>query len=195
MPLKRAIHERGCLAFAGLARLVQQIRRALAAVLLLAGYAACVIPLAPEFEEEPNLPPFLVSANPPVGSVVSRSDGDPVFQVVIEDPNGGDQLHARWIIDYPPFDRNSSRTAREDRPPPAGEGRRNRHPIVFAPNCLLHSIAPTTTRHRLMLAVSDRPFLEPDRGMVLPPPDRPLDAIEPGAYLLPLAWSFDMDCR
>ena len=66
-----------------------------------------MLPIGPEFEPERNLPPFVVRAEPPVGSIVR--DPDQVFQVTVEDPNRLDNLHFRWLIDYPPFDENISR--------------------------------------------------------------------------------------
>jgi hypothetical protein len=151
-----------------------------------------VIPLSPEFEENPNLPPFVVNVSPAEGSALSEGQMQD-FAVTLEDPNPNDKLYVRWIIDYPPLDQGSTRMQELTpmAPPPSGM---NRHTLpTFSPRCLLNMITPSRTRHQLLLAVADREFLgEKDLGSVLP--DQQLTATPPGARVLTVAWTFEKDC-
>jgi hypothetical protein len=63
-----------------------------------------VLPIGPEFEPERNMPPFVIRAEPAIASIVRNQDQ--VFQVTVEDFNRLDDLHVRWLIDYPPFNEN-----------------------------------------------------------------------------------------
>jgi hypothetical protein len=154
-------------------------RRSLLAGLLLA-CGACVLPVAPEFEEEKNLPPYLISAMPQVASLTVK---DPFFTVSVQDPNEHDTLHVRWVIDYPPYDGNSTRLRESD-------VASNAATLDFKPNCRLHQISGVLTRHRLMVLVADRPFLSTDMSR-----DRPFEVTPPGSYPLTVAWQFDLDCN
>jgi hypothetical protein len=151
----------------------------------LAGTPGCILPLAPEFVEETRAPPFVVTARPAVGSRVSTFEGG--FEVVVQDPNSTDDLHVRWVIDYPPFIDNLSRPFDVSKQGNLGPGQTNRHRVALAPNCLQHRISPTISQHRLMLLISDRPFEEM-------PAARNPEKVPPDAHLLQLVWMFDLDC-
>jgi hypothetical protein len=155
--------------------------------LALAGLAgagpACILPLAPEFEEELRAPPFVVTSRPAVGSMVRDSE---TFEVEVQDPNGTDDLYVRWVIDYPPYTENHSRQIDYNKQKNRGPGQVNRHRVAFSPNCLLHLISPAISQHRLMLLISDRPF---DVA-----PNTP-DKVPTDAHLVRLVWWFDKECR
>jgi hypothetical protein len=153
---------------------------------------ACVIPLSPEFEENPNLPPFAVNVSPAIGSALSEGQKQE-FAVTIEDPNPKDKLYVRWIIDYPPLDQGSTRLQAFEALEPSPGGI-NRHTLpTFTPSCLLNMITPSRTLHQLQLAVADRPFLgEKDVATLLP--DQQLTATPAGARVLTVAWTFEKDC-
>jgi hypothetical protein len=151
----------------------------IAGIALLAG-AGCVVPLAPEFENDDNEPPYLISAMPPVGTL---SVMNPSFTVTVQDPNPTDTLQVRWLIDYPPYDKNTKQFTGEIP---------NRNPAIidFKPDCILHNISNNMNPHRLMVVVSDRPFLPTATA----PPDRPYDVTEEGSHPLRAVWLFRMDC-
>lgn len=145
----------------------------------------CVLPIAPEFEEERNQPPFVIEALPAVGTVVT--DLNARFTVTVEDPNRNDTLFARWLIDYPPF---SPEVSRSYTPPSLpSPGLPNRHSIAFQPSCSMHNLSPSLTRHQLILVVADRPFIEPPAET--PPALRHLDETPKDAFAVRLAWTFD----
>ncbi len=153
------------------------------ACLLACLVGGCVLPIAPEFETERNAPPFTVDVRPLTGSVLT--DPNAFFDVVVRDPNSTDTLHARWLIDYPPYNPEVTRSLTVTVAPP-GPGRDNLHRIAFQPRCADHRISPSLTRHQLLLLVSDRAFVDKD---VTRPEETPSDA-----FVVRLSWTFDQDC-
>jgi hypothetical protein len=147
-----------------------------------------VLPIGPEFEPERNMPPFVIRAEPAIASIVRNQDQ--VFQVTVEDFNRLDDLHVRWLIDYPPFNENITRTALAISVGARGPDMPNQHMLSFKPECV-NLISPTVDQHTLLLVISDRPFVEDTVGMG---GERILDQIRPGAFRLPLSWSFEKDC-
>lgn len=144
----------------------------------------CVLPLAPEFQEEQNLPPVVVDVSPPEGITVL--DPDAVFEALVQDPNENDTLYARWLIDYPPYDPAISRLS-ELSPLPNAER------IAFRPDCIFNAISPTVTGyHRLMLVVSDRPFIRRQGDQA--PSDNVFDETPADANVIRLTWYFQKTC-
>jgi hypothetical protein len=152
--------------------------------------AGCVLPIGPEFEPERNVPPYLVKADPPPGSFVREPD--PVFQVTVEDQNRLDDLHVLWLIDYPPFNENITKVALPAQVAASGPDLPNQHVLTLQPSCNFHLISPTLSEHRLLLVISDRPFVDDGTG---PSGERVLDQIRPGAYKLSVAWTFEKECQ
>lgn len=161
--------------------------RALLAAMAM-GAGGCVLPIAPEFESERNVPPFVKTADPPVGTTVT--DRNKSFSVTVEDPNRADTLYVVWLIDYPPYSPNLTRIGQRNEVPSNGPDEPNERVLNFQPSCEL--IAPSLTQHRLMLAVSDRPF-EPT---VTPgAPTLVLDKTATGAHALRVTWNFEKECQ
>jgi hypothetical protein len=155
--------------------------------------SGCVIPIGPKFDDpEPNFPPYIASANPPVGSILTFQPGDSRdISVSIGDQNLGDHLFTRWIYDYPP-DTDQSRVVVLNEYPPTGAVERAM--LHIQPSCSMHSIAKNITQHRLMLSVSDRDFLNSENGDTVPPEAR-LDAIPRGAQGLRAVWFINLECK
>jgi hypothetical protein len=159
--------------------LVLSLAGVLASLLATGG---CVLPIGPEFEEEGNLPPFVVSVLPPEGSQVTASRQP--FEVTVEDPNRIDILYAKWLIDYPPEVPELTRIIEVSPQPASSPNTPNVQRLRFLPDCTgEYAISPTISRHRLMLVVSDRKFI--DKTVMGTPPE---------AYTIQLTWSFDKDC-
>ena len=142
----------------------------------------CVVPAGPEWvDPQANVPPSIVSAYPPVGSVLAN-DGEAgtqsSVQVTLADQNSADTLYVRWIVDYPPYVDGTSRIALHYTLP---GGRVVRDPIAFAPSCgdVVHDLAS----HRLLLAVSDRAFANNTSDL------------PSNGYLLEAAWTFTLSCQ
>ncbi len=161
---------------------------ALALAGLAVGSAGCGDSPAAELEPERNTPPHLIRAEPPVGSIIR--DPNQVLQVTVEDPDRLDDLHIRWLIDYPPFNENITRTALAISVGRSGPDKPNQHVLAFKPECV-QLISPTLSQHRLLLVISDRPFVD---DTVSPGGERILDQVRPGAFRLPLSWTFEKEC-
>ncbi len=163
--------------------------RALALALVLA--PACVIPVAPQFDDpEENFPPYIIDSRPPVGSIVTASEGEAEFTVTLADPNLADRLYVRWIFDYPTY-QDVTRLAEGPILPPSADGTEVRDPIRMAASCVVHNIAHGLTQHRLMLAVSDRPFVKAADA----PPDFRVTTVPKDARLLRAVWVLNLECK
>jgi hypothetical protein len=131
----------------------------------------------------------MVRADPLEGSEVMSEDA--TFEVTIRDPNPSDTIYARWLVDYPRFDAQVSRMAREDiSPPPADRNLPNERLLRFKPECDTH-VSRVGTQHRLMLVVSDRPFIE-ETDPRLP---HFLDSTPSSAGVFRSSWRFVKTCR
>jgi hypothetical protein len=155
--------------------------------------SACVIPLAPEFQDpEDNYPPFVLSADPPEGTRISPAEVDRPIKITLGDQNLSDTLFARWIYDYPVRDPALTRFGQEDEI--ARSGTVTRRTIQLEPSCLRHNIARGPLQHRLTLSVSDRPFLDPDKGETVSPL-APLDSPRDGAHRVRITWVLELECK
>jgi hypothetical protein len=155
--------------------------------------SACVVPVAPDFEDpEENFAPYLITSNPSPGSIITAvGRRAPPLSVTVADPNHADKLYVRWIFNYPTF---QSTTSNWDGPilPPPTNGRDVRDPFNISADCDVHNIFKGGLRqHRMMLAVSDREFLPPDEAE---DQDFRLTAVPKEARLLRLIWTLNMDC-
>jgi hypothetical protein len=168
--------------------------RLLACSWFLAALSGCVIPVAPKWSDpDNNYPPTIVSANPPVGTILGLGpDGGTTSQVEVEvtlaDQNAGDNLYLRWIVDYPPYVSGRTLLALETTKP-GGEAV-VRTPAIFAPDCVsIRSRA--LLDHRLLLAISDRPFKFASDAPGLTAPD----AVDDGNHLVEAVWPFTLNCQ
>ena len=107
------------------------------------------------------------------------------LEVGLSDPNAPDNLYMRWIIDYPPFVDSVSHVALPLTLPGASQVERPH--LWFAPNCSDDALSRDFSGHRLLLAVSDRPFASAED------PNR-LDGVPPGNYVVEGAWPFNLTC-
>ena len=72
---------------------------------LLSSMPACIIPVAPDFQDpvsSPEVAPWIHDPVPVFNSSVSVDPKHPgVITVQVTDPNIGDQLYQRWIVNFP----------------------------------------------------------------------------------------------
>lgn len=127
------------------------------------------MPVAPEFQDPaqaPNFYPYFHNTEPFHERTVTIGAGYP-FVVSVGDQNLGDTLYVRWVSDYPPFLANASKVLSDapdglGRPippnPPTTRQPEVRPPIEFMVQC--EGFAPGMSVHRLVIIVSDRPFLK-----------------------------------
>jgi hypothetical protein len=158
--------------------------RWLAALLL--GASGCVVPVGPEWSDPAsNAPPTIRYANPAIGSILdfgTAGNAAMGLQVVLADPNAKDKLYVHWIIDYPPYVEGVSRLAFRQTLDVGDHV--ERAPIWFAPNCSDDSLSHDFSNHRLLLAVSDRPFSDDPQT---------LDGVTNG-FLVEGSWVFTLEC-
>jgi hypothetical protein len=173
----------------GVARmLLWLLRSALTCVVL--AMPACVLPIAPEFQDPPaseNYAPVIVDSDPPLGMTVTSTPGQLTpFSVTVSDPNVGDTLHVRWIVDFPPFSTNT-RVLQEDFPvPPSPSPTTVTQNIGCAESTL--SVLPS---HTVMAIIADRPFEASQ------PPPAPVDLgrLPPDGLKTVAVWTLDLECQ
>jgi hypothetical protein len=155
--------------------------------------SACVIPVAPQFDDpEVNYPPFVEDCDPSVGDIITPAaampgGGDPapqrVIMVTLGDHNLNDVLFLRLLLDYPTTDLDGGQLVAVPaaRPP---SGRVDRTPFKLVPPPCTSAGAGT---HRLVLSVSDREFLDRTNGESVSP-DAPLDSVRATANRMRAVW-------
>ena len=156
--------------------------------MLLLAISGCVVPIGPEWTDpEANHPPTIYLANPPIGAVLdfgATGNAAMGLEVGLADQNTQDSLYVRWIIDYPPQPNVDGAHVALPLTLPGGN-QLNRPTIRFAPSCNDATISPDVANHRLLLAVSDRPFSDDPQV---------LDLVTPGNYRVEASWDFTLAC-
>ena len=156
---------------------------------LVSSMSACVVPVAPNFQDPPgglpNIAPYLLSVVPDLGTFVPVITQD--FQVTVTDQNVGDDLYYVWAIDYPPFNNAVTRTS-PGKVLHLQTGVQLSAPLSLAVTCALAPV-PTIAVHRLEFIVADRPL---DPSM----PNNRLDQVVQGSGgLVAYAdWKFQITC-
>jgi hypothetical protein len=154
------------------------------------GLAACVLPIAPEFEPPENFSPYIASTSEPVGRILLQEgpEGRIDLSVTVGDPNLGDTLYYKWILDYPVFS-FETRVITTGILGPSQNGSPERPAIVFdLALCDYNPVDLQGQPHRLTLAVSDREFLTTSTG------EARFTTVPEGAHLLMASWITRFDC-
>jgi hypothetical protein len=115
--------------------------------------SACVLPIAPEFQDPPssaNIAPAILDATPALGSIVTATNPSsvPSFTVFASDMNVGDTLRVRWIADFPPFTANTRVLAERTFTQPDDS---------VTPDCVVNNLAKIP-QHQIMVVVADGDF-------------------------------------
>jgi hypothetical protein len=161
--------------------------------------SACIIPVAPNFQDPPSppdSPPFLSDLMPHPGSVSSVMDPINVgatFSGNVTDQTIGVTLHVRWALNFPPTPGAPPTQVLNDRPlSPPQDGQ----PIVDQSveqtvkcNLLTSSMPPSDGRYALELIVADSP-LSNDPTL---PADQLLDPNSNGSVVR-ADWTLIMNC-
>jgi len=156
--------------------------------------AGCVIPIGPDFQDPPasqNYAPYILDSDPTLGAIATATPAaDVTFHVTVSDPNAGDNLTVRWILDYPPYGVNT-------RPQPdevlAHDPDGQVHERVvppFTPDCVLSSLAKIPS-HQVMVVISDRGFL-PVANPGAASAD--LTRVPDDGHRVTGTWTLDVDC-
>jgi hypothetical protein len=128
--------------------------------------------------------PFLISSTPPEGSIITRgAGGEPEVAAELGDEDTEERLFIRFLIDYPASGAGAEHLILPVELPPSGMVARL--PVLLRPSCGSLHLNPGV--HRLTMAVSDRPFLDPLMGADVDP-EAPLDSVPPDAHRLRTVW-------
>ena len=148
-----------------LARLLLNRLGIITSALTLASMSACVLPLAPEFQDpatSQNTPPIIRLSDPPLGEIVAgMTTPTQSFSVTVTDQNGGDTLYVRWMADYPPYSSEVTRLLVDHTILPSPDGTPLVTDDAIMVNCALSNLSPTVARHQVFVIVADRPFEDP----------------------------------
>jgi hypothetical protein len=156
--------------------------------------SACVLPIAPEFQDPPaaaNYSPLILDSNPQIGSVVVAANPMmvPPFTVFVSDPNVGDDLHVRWLADFPPFTMNTRDMVLDDHFTHSSNGVPLNAMSEVTPSCSAHNLAKIP-QHQIMAVVADRPF---DNTQVGPNADL-TKLSDPNGRKVVATWTLTLGC-
>ncbi|HVV16666.1 MAG TPA: hypothetical protein VHH90_05620 [Polyangia bacterium] len=150
---------------------------------------ACVIPVAPDFQDPlaaANSPPAIIGSEPLFNSVVSIAPSLQ-FRISVIDPNVNDSLYARWVIDYPPFQPATFTIADQQFQPPATGAVHSETPTL--PLKCSSGFGAVTTPQRLAVYVADRMFQDNSAAN-----NNRLDITQPGGYVAFGSWTVVFQC-
>jgi hypothetical protein len=157
--------------------------------------SSCIVPVAPEFEPEPNSPPYIYKADPPVGTKLVQRDATkpPIFSVTLADQNLDDSIYVRWIVDYPPYDSENTRLIVRRTLAASVNGKPQRDETTTdSISCTL--VSKNITAHRIALVYSDRKLFEEDDPRITNSDFRLSTGCD-GCFVQTITWSFDMTCK
>jgi hypothetical protein len=156
-------------------------------------WGSCVIPIEPEFSNPSvNHPPYVSSSSPGSGTILTfpvDATAPPSIEVRLADQNVRDVLYVRWLVNYSPAQEQTTHPPLEMILP--STGRPERTAIRFSPSCLDDRMKASGSTHRIVMAVSDRPFVAFENA----DPLHPWDSIAPEAFLLEMSWGLEMMCQ
>jgi hypothetical protein len=159
---------------------------------LLLPMSACVLPIAPEFQDPPATPnyaPVFLAVEPPIGTIVKLAATDQaLFTVTVSDPNAADDLYVRFIVDYPPYSVSNTRTTDKQPVQHRDDGKILNMDVPFEPSCTSPGLAVGLPRHQIMAVLADRPFVKP------PPPADLTRVVEPGKTVI-ATWTLELECK
>jgi hypothetical protein len=140
-----------------------------------------------------NAPPEISDATPAIGAVVQASSPTmgPTFQITVSDQTPNDDLHVRWIADFPP-DTANTRVLVLDMPiAHRSDGKPLSESISVTPNCLTNNLAKIP-QHQIMAVVANRPFDDSATAQGAPA-DLTRTAGSDGLEVL-ATWTLALDC-
>jgi hypothetical protein len=163
---------------------------------LVAAMSACVLPIAPEFQDPPaaaNYAPQILDSDPPLGSLLVRTSTNvPTFRVTVSDPNVGDDLHVRFLADFPPKTTNTRTLTADHVVTHKADGTRLNDDVSVVPGCDTFNLSNIPV-HQIMVIVADRKYLDAP-----PAPGLPVDltklADDAGLEVIG-SWTLQMECQ
>jgi hypothetical protein len=153
-------------------------------ILIAIPMSACILPVAPEFQDppaSPNYAPVLVDSKPRAGSIVTGTPEKTLFTITVLDPNVGDTLHIRWLADYPLRNGNTRTLAVDQLIANSTTGQ----DVTFDVNCG-YSLAPLD-QHQITAIVADRGFQMSQQG-------DETALVDPAGLSIQATWFLNLSC-
>ncbi|HZL16810.1 MAG TPA: hypothetical protein VFG23_03585 [Polyangia bacterium] len=165
-----------------------RVQNPIALLFVVASMSACIIPVAPEFQDptaSPNYAPYVTSFSPDFDSIVTSQM--PSFSVTFTDPNVGDDLHVRWLADYPSTTGNYRTLVEDFIYVHSADGQPQQPTDTRSVDCTVDNLAMTSDgQHRIEAIIADREFA--------PPSDGKLDGVDPPGLVARAAWILQITC-
>jgi hypothetical protein len=160
--------------------------------------SACITPVAPNFQDPPSTPdspPYLSDFSPKnFNDVVTVPvPAGEVFSATVSDPDIGDTLNVRWVVDYPPYT-NATRLGNQMPISPSSNGQPINQQVSQTVYCNLinSAVPPSDGKHQLELIVADRAF----STLSTLTPDNVLDSIDDSSgFVVRAAWTIVISCQ
>jgi hypothetical protein len=168
-----------------------------AAICLVSVMSACVLPIAPEFQDPPaaaNFSPEITDAVPLIGMIVDGTPARvPTFTVSVTDPNLEDNIHVRFLADFPPDTVNTRTLVKDAEIDHGTNGKPIFQDVSATPSCTTDNLAKIP-QHQIMAIVADRPFdnSPPPAGMA-PDLTKLLDPDGQGKKVI-ATWTLNLEC-
>lgn len=160
--------------------------------------SACIIPVAPEFQDpppNPTAPPYLTNPSQPFGGLVTvptlppPAIGQAMFTVEVMDSQMGVTLYYRWALDYPPFTGFTRTPGLEPPIQPPSTGGPIDSPVSYNLDCSLNPDPGAGSQHTFVLIVADRPFLNAAGDLTA------LDDAAGTGHVVTAFWNVNMSCQ
>jgi hypothetical protein len=177
-----------------LARLLLGQARYPTTIFALCSMSACVLPIAPDFQDplsSPNYSPFIISSSPPSGSIVTgMPTTTTTFRVTVSDPNVGDDLHVRWLADYPPISDANTRLLVSDLIiSHSADGQPIVQDVSLDIGCR-QQLSPQLMQHQVMVLIADREY-----EAVRLDQDNLTKLVDPAGFVVSASWILSVECR
>ena len=158
--------------------------------------SACIIPVAPNFQDPPSVPdtvPYLSGFVPTSVEIITFVPPSMPFSAIVTDQNVNARLRYRWAIDYPPFVAGVTAFTDQMEISPSLDGQPIKKQVTEPVTCdLVMNVSGT---HRVELIVADRDFKDSSTpGLTT---DNQLDSIiDPAGtgHVVRGAWTVVMSC-
>jgi hypothetical protein len=156
--------------------------------------SACIIPVAPDFQDplpDPPAPAPALSGFQPLDSgstvIIASTTQGTAFAATVIDPNLGDKLFGRWTVDYPPYT-SATLVLPTTTPQLMSSGQATVQQNI---SCSINNVlAPTAgSEHRLQLLVGNQDFVANSCSNSNP---NCLDEIEGGGPVARANWTIVM---
>ena len=120
-----------------------------------------MIPIGPDFQDpvaSPNYPPFLHDETPIAGSAFTVADDlTQEVKVFATDLNAGDKLYYEWVLDYPPYVKETTKVLPPQTLPAPASGPQTQM-IALTVRCDLGWVFSGPAQRHLQIILSDRPL-------------------------------------